>query len=58
MTQNNEIIIYQNEDKKIEVFVKEEAIWLSLNQIAELFDMIYKRQLFQSILKRSMTTVN
>ncbi len=36
---NNEIIIYQSEDKKIEVSVKEETVWLSLNQIAELFDV-------------------
>ena len=39
MNQNNEIIIYQSDDKKIEVSVKEETVWLSLNQIAELFDV-------------------
>ncbi len=39
MTPNNEIIIYQSEDKKIEVSVKEETVWLSLNRIAELFDV-------------------
>ena len=34
----NEIVIYQDKDKKIEVSLKEETIWLSLNQIAQLFD--------------------
>ncbi len=38
MTQGNEIIIYQSEDKKIEVSLKEETVWLSLNQIAKLFE--------------------
>ncbi len=38
MNVNNEIIIYQSDDKKIEVSVKEETVWLSLNQIAELFE--------------------
>ncbi len=39
MTTTNEIIIYQHKDKKIEVSLREETIWLSLNQIAELFDV-------------------
>ncbi len=40
MTSNNQnIIIYQNEEGKISVEVKfiDENLWLSLNQIAELF---------------------
>lgn len=32
------LIIYQYKNKKIEVSLREETIWLSLNQIAELFD--------------------
>ncbi|SDN71857.1 Virulence protein RhuM family protein [Desulfonauticus submarinus] len=39
MTTTNEIIIYQHKDKKIEVSLREETIWLSLNQIAEFFDV-------------------
>ena len=40
MEQNNsEILIYQSEDgqTKIDVKVDDETVWLSLNQIAELF---------------------
>ena len=33
------LIIYQHKNKKIEVSLREETIWLSLNQIAELFDV-------------------
>ena len=39
MNNVNELIIYQDKNKKIEVHVKEETIWLSLNQIAFLFDV-------------------
>ena len=39
MPTTNEIIIYQHKNKKIEVSLREETIWLSLNQIAELFDV-------------------
>ena len=35
-TQNN-LIIYQDKNKKIEVQLKEETLWLNLNQIAFLF---------------------
>ena len=34
---NNKIIIYQTDDKKIEVKLKAETLWLSLNQLAMLF---------------------
>ena len=33
-----DIVIYQTKDKKIEVSLEKETIWLSLNQISELFD--------------------
>jgi len=39
MNNVNELIIYQDKNKKIEVQMKEETIWLSLNQIAFLFDV-------------------
>ena len=39
MNNKNQLIIFENNDKKIEVQLKEETIWLSLNQIAYLFDV-------------------
>jgi hypothetical protein len=38
--EKNDIQIYKNEDKsiKLEVKLKDETIWLNLNQIAELFN--------------------
>lgn len=40
MSDNEQVIIYQGDggDKSIEVKIVNETIWLSLNQIAELFD--------------------
>ena len=35
----NQLVIFEDTDKKIEVQLKEETIWLSLNQIAYLFDV-------------------
>ncbi len=35
----NEIVIYQDKDKKIEVSLKEETIWLTQKQISVLFDV-------------------
>ena len=34
----NEIIIFENQDVKLEVNMKDETVWLSLNQMARLFD--------------------
>ena len=34
----NEIIIFENQDVKLEVNMKDETVWLSLDQIAKLFD--------------------
>lgn len=34
---NNEIIIFENQDIKLEVNMKDETVWLSLDQMAELF---------------------
>ncbi len=35
----NQLIIFEDKDKKVEVQLKEETIWLTLNQIAYLFDV-------------------
>ena len=34
----NEIVIFENQNVKLEVNVKEETVWLSLEQLAKLFD--------------------
>ena len=34
----NEIIIFENQNIKLEVNMKDESVWLSLDQIAKLFD--------------------
>ena len=40
MTKENEIVLFETEDKKvlIPVEVKDETVWLNRNQMAELFD--------------------
>ena len=37
MKNENQLVIFEDRDKKIEVQLKEETIWLNLNQIATLF---------------------
>ena len=39
MKDENQLVIFEDKDKKIEVQLKEETIWLTLNQIAYLFDV-------------------
>ena len=34
----NEIVIFENQDMKLEVNMKDETVWLSLEQMAKLFD--------------------
>lgn len=34
----NEIILFENQKVKLEVNVKDETVWLSLEQLAKLFD--------------------
>ena len=34
----NEIILFENQDVKLEVNIKDETVWLSLDQLANLFD--------------------
>jgi len=38
----NEIVIFENQEIKLEVNMKDETVWLNANQIAELFDRDYK----------------
>ena len=38
----NEIIIFDNQNIKLEVNMKDETVWLSTSQMAELFDRDYK----------------
>ncbi len=39
MKLENQLVIFEDKDKKVEVQLKEETIWLTLNQIAYLFDV-------------------
>ncbi len=39
MNNKGQLVIFEDRDKKIEVQLKEETIWLTLNQIAYLFDV-------------------
>ena len=34
----NEIILFENQDVKLEVNMKDETVWLNRNQMSELFD--------------------
>ncbi len=34
---NNEIILFENQGVKLEVNLKDETVWLNLEQMAELF---------------------
>ena len=36
--EKNEIIIFENQDVKLKVNMKDETVWLSLDQMAELFE--------------------
>ena len=38
----NEIILFENQNVRLEVNVKDETVWLNTNQMAELFDRDYK----------------
>ena len=38
----NEIILFENQDVKLEVNMKDETVWLNTEQMAELFDRDYK----------------
>ena len=34
----NEIVLFENQDVKLEVNMKDETVWLSLEQMTKLFD--------------------
>jgi len=38
MNNRNEIIIFENQEIKLEVNIKEETVWLNLEQMSKLFD--------------------
>lgn len=38
----NEIILFENQEVKLEVNMKEETVWLNTEQMAELFGRDYK----------------
>ena len=38
----NEIILFENQDVKLEVNMKDETVWLNTEQIAQLFNRDYK----------------
>lgn len=38
MNQQNKIILFENQGVKLEVNMKDETVWLSVKQMAELFD--------------------
>lgn len=37
MNQKNEIILFENQEVKLEVNMKDETVWLNVKQMAELF---------------------
>ena len=37
MNEKNEIILFENQDVKLEVNLKDETVWLNLEQMTELF---------------------
>ena len=39
---NNEIILFENQNVKLEVNMQDETVWLNTEQIAKLFDRDYK----------------
>ena len=39
---DNEIILFENQEVKLEVNMKDETVWLNTNQMAKLFDRDYK----------------
>ncbi len=39
MENNNQLVIYEDKDKKIDVQLKEETLWLDAHKLAKLFDV-------------------
>ena len=38
----NEILLFENQDVKLEVNIQDETVWLNTEQMAKLFDRDYK----------------
>ena len=53
---NNEIILFKNQNVKLEVNMKDETVWLNANQMAELFGRDYKtiRKHINNVLKEEL----
>ena len=52
----NEIIIFENQDVKLEVNMKDETVWLTQAQIAKLFDRdigVISRHIIKMFLKKN-----
>ena len=52
----NEIVLFENQEVKLEVNMKDETVWLSANQMAELFDRDVKtiRKHINNVLKEEL----
>ena len=53
----NEIILFENQDVKLEVNIKDETVWLNTEQIAQLFNRDYKtiRKHIKNALKEELS---
>ena len=53
----NEIILFENQDVKLEVNMKDETVWLNTEQIAQLFNRDYKtiRKHIKNALKEELS---
>ena len=52
----NEIVLFKNQNVKLEVNMKDETVWLNANQMAELFGRDYKtiRKHINNVLKEEL----
>ena len=70
MKNKNEIILFENQNIKLEVSIKDETVWLSLEQMAEVFDrdksvisrhiknIFNEKELDYSVVAKFATTAN
>ena len=56
----NEIILFENQNIKLEVNMKDETVWLSAEQMAKLFDRDYKtiRKHINNALKEELDSLS
>ena len=54
----NEIILFENQNVRLEVNVKDDTVWLNTNQMSKLFDRDYKtiRKHINDALKEELDT--